>query len=142
MKKKIILIFLFLIIGVILLIEFLPSHAPEIVYIRVLKADNQTPEENAFCKSNIITPNTIIEDKNLEKIDSLPINCYAEECLDENYNKGYYKLETELKNYKGKFEIQIVCITETGVSYTVLNNTHIPCEVKFIDGGKAVGSCN
>lgn len=130
MKNKLIPIIIVIVIIILLLfIELLPSNAPETIYIRVLKPDKKMPEENAYCKADIITTKQRIEDKTLEKVEDMELDCYTDECINEQNNKGFYKLETGLKNYKGKFEIKIVCITKETVSYTILNNTHIPCEV-------------
>ncbi|VVB82692.1 Uncharacterised protein [uncultured archaeon] len=136
MEKKIALIIIAVIILIVFLVEFIPSNAPETIYIKVTKLNNQTPEENAFCKADIIAGGYSIENKPLEKAKEPPVSCYVEECANLEYGRGFYKLETGLKNYKGQFEIKIVCITETGVSYTILNNTHIPCEI--MENGESV----
>lgn len=123
---------------IILLLEFLPGKAPETVYIRVLKPDNKTPEVNALCKADISSDNRIINDFPLEKVNNMPIDCYKGDC--KNLSKGYYMLNTNLNGYRGKFEIKIVCVTKDSVSYKILNNTHIPCEIK--DNGKSVRCTN
>jgi len=136
MKKIFSFLFLIVLIAGVIAIELLPPNAPEIVYIRVLKAD-KTPEENADCKADIITPKETIEDRPLERVEDMDLDCYTEKCInDKDYNKGFYMLDTGLRNYLGKFEIRIVCTTKKAVSYTILNNKNIPCEIK--NNGKEV----
>ncbi len=124
----------------IIIAELIPSSAPETIYIRVLKTDNITPETNAICKADIIKNNELTEINLLNKTDYMPLDCYTKECANESYNQGFYELETGLNNYRGKFEIDIVCITPVGVSYTILNNTHIPCDIE--NNGKDVVCSN
>jgi|SRR3989344_92986 len=126
----VILFVVFLLIGV----EFSlrrQQPAPETILIKVLKSDGKTPEINATCKADIIARKGSIEDKPLMKIESLYdyVDINKITILD---NKGYYKLDTGLNDYRGNFEIKIVCISSgnAGVSYTILNNTNLPCEIK------------
>lgn len=131
------LIIVAVIVMAILSVELIPSNAPEIIYVRVTQSNNQTPETNALCKADIIAGDYSVEDKQLEKVEEFITDCFTENCASQiNRTKGFYKLETGFENYPGKFEIKIVCITSSGVSYTILNNTYIPCEV--IDNGKSM----
>ena len=139
MNKKLWILILIILIAYLLIHIELKIHnrnalAPETVLIYVAKPDGIAPEPDANCKADIITENEVVEDKPLNKIESMfeyiDINNW-----DVSEDKGFYELKTGLENYKGDFEIKIVCISPQakGVSYTILNNTNIPCEIK--DGG-------
>lgn len=105
---------------------------PETIFIKVL--DKEEPVTGASCRADIITENNVVEDKMLEEVES--IFDYIPASTRYGFReRGYYKLETGLSKQDKIFEIKIVCINPraAGVSYTILNNTHLPCEIK--EGG-------
>ncbi len=110
-------------------VQYGVRSVPEIVFIRVL--DGGTPVTGASCKADIITETIVVEDKPLEEIGNI-FNYISPGELSGLEKRGYYKLETGLSKQDKTFEIKIVCINPgaTGVSYTILNETNIPCEVK------------
>ena len=107
------------------------DYAPESVLIKISNPDG-LPEENANCKADIISNKININDKSLISLNSIydfvDPNVYSLRGSD----KGYYLLETEFENYQGEFEIKIVCYSLgfSGVSYTIINNTNMPCELQ------------
>ena len=104
--------------------------APETVLIRILSPDNRTPELGAECKADITTEQGIQEDQQLQEIEDLYSYIDIKK-FDTRENKGFYALTTGLKDYQGQYEIRIVCVSQgnKGVSYTILNNTNMPCEL-------------
>jgi len=138
--KKVYAIYMLIIIVIILVaIEFkihsIKSTAPQTILIFIKDSDGVTPVTGASCKADILKNNKlIINDKELNEIQSMfkYINIKK---WDIKEDRGYYELKTGFENYQGNFEIKIVCISpqNRGVSYTILNNTNLPCEVK--DGG-------
>ena len=129
------LLYLLVTLGIIILViifsevQHNTKPVPKTIFIRVL--DNKEPVLGAFCRADIISENFIVEDKLLEEVESL----FAYISPNTRYGlkeKGYYKLETGLSKKDKIFEIKIVCINPgaTGVSYTILNNTNLPCEIK------------
>ena len=133
MYALLILIFIYLVIAIELKIK--ERLVPETVLVRVLKPD-KNPETDVDCKADIKAENILIEDKPLEKLGSVfeVLNPYYYEIVSEEVDKdkGYYLLNTTLVDYHGEFEIRIVCVSPgfTGVSYTILNNTNMPCELQ------------
>lgn len=134
MKKKIIfgIILALFVLIVLLIIQMLPSKAPETFYVKVTDPDGK-PALDAICKADIITENNKTEDVPLNKSD-IKGDCFSESC--QKTRDQLYRLDTGLKDYRGKFEINIVCITKKGVSYIILNNTNAPNEV--LDEGKFI----
>ncbi len=131
----ILLIVLVIVISVIIFseIQSYTRPVPITVFVWVLDVDGN-PEINAFCRADIITENGVVEDKPLEEVGSI-FDYISPGELSGLEEKGYYKLETGLTKQDKTFEIKIVCINPgaTGVSYTILNNTHLPCEIQ--EGG-------
>ena len=128
----IIILFVFLLlIAIELKIYSNKSTAPETILIFIKDTDGIPPVIGASCKADIITSYEIIEDKPLSEISSM-FNYINIRKWDIKQDKGYYELKTDLDDYRGNFEIKIVCISpqNKGVSYTILNNTNLPCEVK------------
>jgi len=124
-----ILIIIFMIIHIELTIH--KNYAPENILIRVNNPQG-LPEINADCKADIISNQLNVEDKPLVSLKSVY------DFIDPgiwNYqkgDKGFYLIETGFKNYAGEFEIKIVCYSPgySGVSYTIINNTNMPCELQ------------
>ena len=132
-------LFLLLVFSAVFFMGSSSRKIPSKVLIQVLDSD-KNPILNASCKADITTENEVIEDKLLKEIenirDVLPAISLPNQIKDSE--KGFYQLDTGIEEYKGNFEIKIVCISPQAkeVGYVVLNNTNIPCEVK--DKGKVV----
>jgi len=132
MNKKYYIIIGILLLLILLHIEFIlgEEFAPENILIRV-EDPNGEPEENAECFADIFSDQINAENKPLRNLESLydfidPASFYSPE------EKGFYLLETDFNNYKGEFNIQIVCYSPgfSGVSYTIINDTNNNCEIK------------
>ena len=129
------LLFLLVILGIIIFViifsevQHNTKPVPKTIFIRVL--DDEEPVLGAFCKADIISEKFIVEDKPLKEVESL-FDYLPPNALYGFREKGYYKLETGLSKKDKIFEIKIVCINPgaTGVSYTILNNTNLPCEIR------------
>ncbi len=106
------------------------STAPETILIFVKDSDGITPVTGASCKADIYTDYKITEDIQMTEIKSMYQYVDIRK-WDIKQDKGYYELKTDLEDYRGDFEIKIVCISpqNKGVSYTILNNKNLPCEV-------------
>jgi|SRR3989344_2018523 len=105
--------------------------APETVLVRVLTPNN-LPDANALCKADIYKEEILIEQgKKLRMIPSMAEYIDIRK-WDLPTDKGYYELETDLKDYKGQFKIIVNCFlpdyNSTGI--VIMNNTHIPCELR------------
>jgi len=138
MNKKRIISIILLILLIFIFISFnFSKHLPEKVLIHVLD-NGESPIVNANCKADIITEENIIEDKGLIELQSISTIIKDINILKPGDEKGYYQLETGLKNYKGDFEIRIVCISSDSkqVGYTIINNTNMPCDVR--ENGKVL----
>ena len=107
------------------------NYAPESVLIKISNP-NGLPEENANCKADITSEQVNENDKSLKNLDSIYDFIDSETLVNREGDKGYYLLETDFKDYRGEFEIKIVCysIGFSGVSYTIINNTNMPCELQ------------
>jgi hypothetical protein len=128
---------LYIVIGVILLlmilhIEFIINQdtAPEDILIQV-NDDKGKPEENAKCYSDITSSQINTEGKPLKELESL-YDFIEVGTFSVSQDKGFHLLETGFNNYKDDFDIKVVCYSEglRGVSYTIINNSNINCEVK------------
>ena len=104
--------------------------APENILIQV-KDSSGRPETNATCLGDISSEIINVENKPLEWLNSIydfldASTYYSPE------EKGFYILNTGFSNYKGEYDIKIVCYSPnfSGVSYTIINNTNSLCEVK------------
>lgn len=97
------------------------NYAPENVLVRVL--DKGIPQTDAQCYGDVFAGSEqTLKKKPLRALASIydfidPAIFYA------NVERGFYLLETEFADYRGPFEVRIVCYTKDmrGVSYTVLN---------------------
>lgn len=137
-KKKIFIAVVFITIVLMLIqIEIVihRNYAPESLLIRV-NAPKGLPQENATCKADIVSNQINVNDKSLKGLNSIYDFVDANTWSYKNGDKGFYLLETNFSNYQGEFEIKIVCYSPgySGVSYTVINNTNMPCELR--DNGK------
>jgi len=112
------------------------QYAPESVLINVATKEG-LPETNAKCYADISSSQVNQENKELQELSTI-YQVVDPTIFTGIIDKGYYLLETGFQQYTGKFEIRIVCYSPgfKGVSYTILNNTNIPCEMK--EGGKLV----
>lgn len=133
-ENKISFIFLIIVLFIslhIFLISFLDNKSPDTIFIYVQTSEG-TPDVSAFCKADIFKEgNLFYRDKSLEKVEK--ISDYIDiKKWSLGEEKGYYLLYTGLNDYKGNFEIKIVCIGGEGksVGYTIINNTNVPCEIK------------
>lgn len=117
MKHTLILVSIILLL---LFVDLRPPLAPEKLLISVFNSKGQP--SLAQCKADIITKHYTIDDR------PLTLSKFKDP------NNIYYELDTNMTRYRGKFNIRIVCITDDGVSYSIINNTHLPCHM--IDGGK------
>ena len=112
------------------------QYAPESVLINVATKEG-LPETNAKCYADISSSQVNQENKELQELSTI-YQVVDPTIFTGTRDKGYYLLETGFQQYTGKFQIRIVCYSPgfKGVSYTILNNTNIPCEMK--EGGKLV----
>jgi len=128
-----------LLVGALLfLIETTSSkrYAPESVLVQVLDAG--TVQEDAQCYGDVLSDQVNVKKKPLRALASIydlldSASFYA------NVDRGFYLLETGLSDYRGKFEMRIVCYTKDfrGVSYTIVNNhNRHACEIR--ENGKIV----
>ena len=125
-------IFLIIVLFIFIHISIISSFsvAPKTIFVRV-----QNPEKmqdiSVSCKADISKEELIYDDKPLEKIDS--ISDYIDiKKWDIDGELSYYLLETGLDDYKGDYEIRIICIGNGGksVGYTIITNENVPCEIK------------
>tara|TARA_Y100000310_G_C20625968_1_gene785893 strand:+ start:590 stop:1012 length:423 start_codon:yes stop_codon:yes gene_type:complete len=132
MKDKYYAIFGIILVLMLVHIEFILNEdiAPENILINV-ETPQGNAEENAECFADITSSVINEENKPLDNLESIydfvdPKIYYVPE------EKGFYLLNTEFNNYKGEFEIRVVCYSPSfsGVSYTIINNTNNNCEVK------------
>ena len=116
----------------ILHIEFIikTNYAPENVLIQV-KSDKGIPEKGAECYADITSFQINTQNKPLEKLESL-YDFIAARTFSVSEEKGFHLLETGFAEYNEKFDIKIICYSEElrGVSYTIINNTNMNCEIK------------
>lgn len=114
------------------------QYAPESVLIQLDEEIDDTVMESSQCYADIISEQVSVTKKPLRKLES--IYEYIDSASFSTTNgRGFYLLETTLKEYSGLFEIRIVCYTPdfSGVSYTVVNNTsQTRCSIK--DNGKII----
>ncbi|MBU3907029.1 MAG: hypothetical protein KKA64_02130 [Nanoarchaeota archaeon] len=136
------LLFLVLAVFLFVFLEIPKRSIPENVLIRVLDKDKE-PVVNASCKADIITEERSVENVVLREVADLSKFSPGITPSGKNPDKGFYYLETGMKDYFGNFEIKIVCVSPKfeGVSYTILNNTYMPCEVKKNQDGSDFVIC-
>jgi len=133
-KKKTFWVVIFLIVILMFIhIELILSrhYAPESLLIRV-NDPNGLPQQNASCKADISSEQINVNDKSLNGLNSIYDFVDANTWNYQKGDKGFYLLETNFSSYQGKFEIKIVCYSPgfSGVSYTIINNTNMPCELQ------------
>lgn len=114
-----------LLIGALLfLIEMTSSkrYAPENVLIQVV--DGGVPQEDAECFGDVFAGKEQTQKKKLLRALPSLYDFLDSSSFFANTDRGFYLLETELTEYRGGFEIRIVCYTKglRGVSYVVVNN--------------------
>ncbi len=126
-------IFLVVVVLVILHISIISSQklAPERVFVYVQTPDGEY-DRTAFCFGDVFKDKSLfIDHKPLEKIEKLS-DIIDTKKWDIPGDYGYYSFEPNLGSYGGDYEIRIVCTGNKGrtIGYTIINNTHVPCEVK------------
>ena len=132
-NKLFFLLFLVIITFVFIHIELILARdsAPESILVQILDEKN-LPEENAECFADINSDQINVENKPIVRLNS--VYDFADPSI---YNipgsdKGYYLLETDFQNYKGDYDIKVICYNQgfSGISYTIINNTNTNCELK------------
>ncbi len=126
-------IVLFIVLLLMLHIELIAGTktAPETVLINVLTPDGK-PDETSICFADIYKADELfVQNRSLELIPSMAKYIDIKK-WDLDRDKGYYKLDTGLKGYKGKFKMIVNCHSTVYHTEGIvkLNNTHIPCEMR------------
>ena len=140
MKKDYYFVF-YIIIAIIITFMFLhieiiinAKYAPENVLIQVNNPQGEA-EENAECYADIISFQVNTQKKPLKELESI-YDFIAARTFKVSQERGFHLLETGFNNYQEEFEVRIVCYSQglSGVSYTIINNSNMNCEIK--DNGK------
>jgi len=125
------------VVGVVFVwIDLAKPSAPESVLVRVF--DRGVIQEDAVCYGDVFAPEQVVSKKELRALASI-YDFLDSASFYTNVEKGFYMLDTGLKEYTGKFEIRIVCYTSgmRGVSYTIVDNEHRnECDIR--EDGKVI----